>query len=326
MLRPFGIEIPHALGGTVDFGGGYSIAICPKLDYSIEPAGGEWQPSHGVGLIPLTGPSGDFPEAEIALPYAPITLRFDTKITKFRFVNRLGSYATPPGVMICLLGDEKGDYPGEIFGNGLAAAVATKCVGAYAVAGGTEDVPLSVNAAGALNVVATVSAPGPTQVKGSANTVVAQEAAGAAGKLANALDVALVGSGGALVAADGSGRLVLDYSSSSIRVAGPTGGPVPVYQGPAANVTLASVAASITSVLIATVGSAAPADMVVSVFNDSTSDLYLAVGSAASLTNFSVKIPPGGYYETPCSTIQSIYGIWGAAVGFARVTSYISIM
>lgn len=58
------------------------------------------------------------------------------------------------------------------------------------------------------------------------------------------------------------------------------------------------------------------------IFNDSTVALYVAFGATASLTAFTVKIAPDGYYEFP----QPIYtgqinGIWASnASGAARIT------
>jgi hypothetical protein len=56
-------------------------------------------------------------------------------------------------------------------------------------------------------------------------------------------------------------------------------------------------------------------------FNDSTSDVYLKLGTSASATSFTVKIASYGYYELP----QPIYtgaitGIWVSANGSMRIT------
>jgi hypothetical protein len=57
------------------------------------------------------------------------------------------------------------------------------------------------------------------------------------------------------------------------------------------------------------------------IFNDSTADLYLALGTtAASTSNFTIKLPAGGYYEAPFSYSGEIRGIWSSATGNARVT------
>jgi hypothetical protein len=60
----------------------------------------------------------------------------------------------------------------------------------------------------------------------------------------------------------------------------------------------------------------------VEIYNDSTSAMYLKKGSGASTTSFSVKIPAGGYYESPASPIYTgqYTAVWEAATGTARVT------
>lgn len=56
------------------------------------------------------------------------------------------------------------------------------------------------------------------------------------------------------------------------------------------------------------------------VFNDSNQNLFLKLGSAASLTSFTVRVTPNGYYEVPYSYTGIITGIWSSANGNARVT------
>ncbi len=58
--------------------------------------------------------------------------------------------------------------------------------------------------------------------------------------------------------------------------------------------------------------------------NDSAATLYLLLHpAAASLTNYTVPIPPGGYYEVPFGYTNEIRGIWGAGgAGFAYVTTF----
>lgn len=59
-----------------------------------------------------------------------------------------------------------------------------------------------------------------------------------------------------------------------------------------------------------------------SVFNDSTSALYILAGAGASTSNFSVKVLPGGYFEVPAGYRGSLTGLWDTATGNARVTEY----
>ena len=59
-----------------------------------------------------------------------------------------------------------------------------------------------------------------------------------------------------------------------------------------------------------------------SVYNDSTATLYLCLGAtAASLSNFSVRVPPETLYEVP-SAVSGVEmrGIWDAVDGSAIVT------
>lgn len=57
------------------------------------------------------------------------------------------------------------------------------------------------------------------------------------------------------------------------------------------------------------------------VYNESTAILYLKNGSAATLTDYTVQLAPGAYYESPQPVYLGIVtGIWAAANGAAQVT------
>jgi hypothetical protein len=61
------------------------------------------------------------------------------------------------------------------------------------------------------------------------------------------------------------------------------------------------------------------------IFNDSTANLFIGLGLGVTTTNFSIKIAAGGYFELAGgSTVFSgpVSCIWSAANGFARVTEY----
>lgn len=61
------------------------------------------------------------------------------------------------------------------------------------------------------------------------------------------------------------------------------------------------------------------------IFNDSTANLYLKLGSAATTSSYSIKISAGGYFELAGgTTVYSglVTGIWDAVNGAARVTEY----
>jgi hypothetical protein len=56
------------------------------------------------------------------------------------------------------------------------------------------------------------------------------------------------------------------------------------------------------------------------VYNDSSKILFLKLGSAASTTDFSVKISSQGYFEVPSNYTNIVTGIWSGVNGFAYVT------
>lgn len=58
------------------------------------------------------------------------------------------------------------------------------------------------------------------------------------------------------------------------------------------------------------------------VYNDGSTTLYLALGTAAaSTTSYTCQVAPGGYYETPFNFTGAIRGIWaGSPTGSARIT------
>lgn len=60
-----------------------------------------------------------------------------------------------------------------------------------------------------------------------------------------------------------------------------------------------------------------------SVFNHSSSALYLDYGSSVSASDFAVKIPAGGYFEPPFVTFAEIRGIWEQGQGKALVREFV---
>ncbi len=86
--------------------------------------------------------------------------------------------------------------------------------------------------------------------------------------------------------------------------------------------TLSTVPASITS---GTLLAANTSRVGFSVHNDSVSEiLYLALAPGASLTTFTLKVAPSGYYESPVgfTYVGIVTGVWSGAVGNARLTEY----
>lgn len=66
----------------------------------------------------------------------------------------------------------------------------------------------------------------------------------------------------------------------------------------------------------------APTRMGATIHNDAAAPLLLKLGSAASLTSFTVKMAADSYYEVPFQYTGPIVGIWTAAgAGAARITS-----
>ena len=92
---------------------------------------------------------------------------------------------------------------------------------------------------------------------------------------------------------------------------------IPFVSAPAA-VNRASVTGATSSTQL--IGAVA-ARRTLSIFNDSTADLYVNLdGTAASTSNFSVKIRPGGFYESVDRIVGAVFGIWSAVNGAARIT------
>lgn len=58
------------------------------------------------------------------------------------------------------------------------------------------------------------------------------------------------------------------------------------------------------------------------IFNDSSSALYVKFGATSSTTSFTVKIAAGGYFEVPGPAVYTgiLDGIWDSVSGAARVT------
>lgn len=56
------------------------------------------------------------------------------------------------------------------------------------------------------------------------------------------------------------------------------------------------------------------------IYNDSTVNCLVKLGTTASATSFTVKMAPGTYYEVPFGYTGRIDGIWDSATGNARIT------
>lgn len=60
------------------------------------------------------------------------------------------------------------------------------------------------------------------------------------------------------------------------------------------------------------------------IYNESTSILYVALAATASITAYTIQVPAnGGYYELPQPCYSgAISGIWASANGNARITEW----
>jgi hypothetical protein len=82
--------------------------------------------------------------------------------------------------------------------------------------------------------------------------------------------------------------------------------------------TVATVGASVTSVTLLAANAARKG---ATVYNTSTSWLFVRLGAVANTTSgFSAKLPPEGYLELPFGWTGLVDGIWLSAVGGALVT------
>lgn len=84
----------------------------------------------------------------------------------------------------------------------------------------------------------------------------------------------------------------------------------------AANATNSNVAGNASSV---TLLAANTSRLGATIFNESTADLYIKLGSTASLTDYTVKLISSAYYEVPYNYVGRIDGIWSVATGNARI-------
>lgn len=55
------------------------------------------------------------------------------------------------------------------------------------------------------------------------------------------------------------------------------------------------------------------------IYNDSGALLYVKLGTTASITDYTIKMFPLGYYEVPYGYTGRIDGIWSVASGNARI-------
>lgn len=136
---------------------------------------------------------------------------------------------------------------------------------------------------------------------------------------------------GALLVATTGGAVNLSCETDSVTICGDEDNPIPVtFQSEAVIIfdtlpsssTVTSVNDSATSVTLCASNAFRVA---LYVFNDSDQILYLKLGATASLTSFTTKVLPQGFYELPDVAgfiyVGVVDGIWAAnSTGAARIT------
>lgn len=81
---------------------------------------------------------------------------------------------------------------------------------------------------------------------------------------------------------------------------------------------VSSVVAAVVSVTLLAANAARKGAII---FNDSTADLFLKLGATASSASFTIKLLNGQSFTLPFPAYTGVIdGIWGAAVGNARIT------
>lgn len=111
---------------------------------------------------------------------------------------------------------------------------------------------------------------------------------------------------------------VVTLADSSGNLLGTAGGPVPVSLPQPATPALSSPASLTTTTAV--VLAANTSRRGATVYVESGAVLYLAFGTTASLTAYTVQIPVGGYYEVPFGYTGALWGITSAGTSVARVT------
>lgn len=109
-------------------------------------------------------------------------------------------------------------------------------------------------------------------------------------------------------------------TGAEVEVKNDVGNPIPVRQSGATDATVARVAADIAPVLLLTTDINRAQAII---YNETTANLYVKLGIAASLIDYTIKVAgSGGYYEVPIRYLGPVSGIWDAATGFAQVTEF----
>lgn len=153
--------------------------------------------------------------------------------------------------------------------------------------------------------------PWPVTDNGGSLTVdlVSEATAGAAVPMRAVLVAGSDGTNARNVATDAAGVQKVDIAGADITV--------PVK----ATVASSAVAQVASSAISVTLQASSASRRGLLIFNDSTAILRVKFGTTASATDYTVQVPPGGYYELPSPVYTGrVDGIWASANGNAYVT------
>lgn len=92
--------------------------------------------------------------------------------------------------------------------------------------------------------------------------------------------------------------------------------PLTIMEPRPANNSTSSVASSISNVVLLAANSVR---LGATIYNESSALLYIKLGAGATLTDFTIKLFPLGYYEVPYGYTGEIDGIWSIANGSAKI-------
>ncbi len=129
----------------------------------------------------------------------------------------------------------------------------------------------------------------------------------------------VAGVGGAAV---GGSLTDTELRATPVPVSGPQTNAQAQADGIGGAVTTAAPARIAASATVVTLMAANAARRSLSIYNEPAGAiLYVKRGSAATLTDYEVQVPAGGYYEAPFPMYRGIVtGIWASASGAAMVT------
>ncbi len=209
----------------------------------------------------------------------------------------------------------------------VSGSVSGLLVGGVALSN-ANPVPIS-DAGGALTVDGTVAVSSVGGTVTANATVVSGSITGllvGGVNVSNANPVPISDAGGAItvdgtVTANVASTVINSGSLTGLLVGGvPVAGsnPVPTKEI-RSTATVTSLTASVTSQMLKASNTAR---LGLSVFNDSTSQMFLKYGSAATSNDYSVRLMPEDYLEVPYGYTGQVDALWFSATGSARITEF----